>query len=142
MELSVYVVGREVATLAQSGDFRGVLSYHPQVAVTSKMLNFTACLHYVNPGKTFCHASLPTRPGSPPLGNNIRRQTQGNKLPGTCRLGAATLFNHSATKQVIGELWQLFVFHRLYNMRIHTRKIRAQSTERGVFVHDHLPFAC
>ena len=32
MELSVHVLGREVATLAQSGDFKSVLSYHPQVA--------------------------------------------------------------------------------------------------------------
>ena len=32
MALSVYVLGREVATLAPSGDFRSVLSYHPQVA--------------------------------------------------------------------------------------------------------------
>lgn len=32
MQLSVYVLGREVATLAQSGDFKSVLSYHPQVA--------------------------------------------------------------------------------------------------------------
>ncbi len=32
MELSVYVLGREVATLAQSGDFKSVLTYHPQVA--------------------------------------------------------------------------------------------------------------
>ena len=32
MQLSVYVLGREVATLAQSGDFKSVLTYHPQVA--------------------------------------------------------------------------------------------------------------
>ncbi len=32
MALSVYVQGREVATLAQSGDFKSVLTYHPQVA--------------------------------------------------------------------------------------------------------------
>lgn len=32
MALSVYVLGREVATLVPSGDFRSVLSYHPQVA--------------------------------------------------------------------------------------------------------------
>ena len=32
MPLSVYVLGREVATLAQSGDFRSVLTYHPHVA--------------------------------------------------------------------------------------------------------------
>jgi serine/threonine-protein kinase HipA len=32
MRLSVYVLGREVATLEQSGDFKSVLSYHPQVA--------------------------------------------------------------------------------------------------------------
>jgi serine/threonine-protein kinase HipA len=32
MPLSVYVLGREVATLAQSGDFKSVLTYHPQVA--------------------------------------------------------------------------------------------------------------
>jgi serine/threonine-protein kinase HipA len=32
MALSVYVRGREVATLAQSGDFKSVLTYHPQVA--------------------------------------------------------------------------------------------------------------
>ena len=32
MQLSVYVLGREVATLAQAGDFKSVLSYHPQVA--------------------------------------------------------------------------------------------------------------
>ena len=32
MRLSVYVLGREVATLAQSGDFKSVLTYHPQVA--------------------------------------------------------------------------------------------------------------
>ncbi|MFM2074116.1 MAG: hypothetical protein RJB34_421 [Pseudomonadota bacterium] len=31
MALSVYVKGREVATLAQSGDFKSVLTYHPQV---------------------------------------------------------------------------------------------------------------
>ena len=33
MQLSVYVLGREVATLEQSGDFKSVLTYHPQVAV-------------------------------------------------------------------------------------------------------------
>jgi serine/threonine-protein kinase HipA len=32
MKLSVYVLGREVATLEQSGDFKSVLTYHPQVA--------------------------------------------------------------------------------------------------------------
>ena len=32
MQLSVYVLGREVATLEQSGDFKSVLSYHPGVA--------------------------------------------------------------------------------------------------------------
>ena len=32
MQLSVYVLGREVATLEQSGDFKSVLTYHPQVA--------------------------------------------------------------------------------------------------------------
>lgn len=32
MQLSVYVLGREVATLEQSGDFRSVLTYHPHVA--------------------------------------------------------------------------------------------------------------
>ena len=32
MQLSVYVLGREVATLEQSGDFKNVLTYHPQVA--------------------------------------------------------------------------------------------------------------
>lgn len=32
MQLSVYVQGRAVATLEQSGDFRSVLSYHPGVA--------------------------------------------------------------------------------------------------------------
>ena len=32
MQLSVYVLGREVATLAQSGDFKSVLTYHPHVA--------------------------------------------------------------------------------------------------------------
>lgn len=32
MPLSVYVLDREVATLAPSGDFKSVLSYHPQVA--------------------------------------------------------------------------------------------------------------
>jgi serine/threonine-protein kinase HipA len=31
MQLSVYVLGREVATLEPSGDFKSVLSYHPQV---------------------------------------------------------------------------------------------------------------
>jgi serine/threonine-protein kinase HipA len=31
MQLSVYVLGREVATLASSGDFKSVLTYHPQV---------------------------------------------------------------------------------------------------------------
>lgn len=31
MQLSVYVLGREVATLEQSGDFKSVLTYHPQV---------------------------------------------------------------------------------------------------------------
>ena len=31
MQLSVYVLGREVATLEQAGDFKSVLSYHPQV---------------------------------------------------------------------------------------------------------------
>jgi len=31
-QLSVYVLGREVATLAPSGDFKSVLSYHPQMA--------------------------------------------------------------------------------------------------------------
>jgi hypothetical protein len=68
------------------------------VSVTSKLLNFTACPHYMSPSKTFCHASLPARPGGSPLRNNINRQTQGNKLPGTCRLGAATFFNHSTAK--------------------------------------------
>lgn len=34
MSLSVYVLGREVATLAQSGDFKSVLSYHPRVSVS------------------------------------------------------------------------------------------------------------
>ncbi len=32
MKLSVYVLGREVATLESAGDFRSVLTYHPQVA--------------------------------------------------------------------------------------------------------------
>ena len=32
MQLSVYVLGREVATLEQSGDFKSVLTYHPRVA--------------------------------------------------------------------------------------------------------------
>ena len=32
MKLSVYVLGREVATLAPVGDFKSVLSYHPNVA--------------------------------------------------------------------------------------------------------------
>jgi serine/threonine-protein kinase HipA len=32
MQLAVYVLGRAVATLEQSGDFRSVLSYHPGVA--------------------------------------------------------------------------------------------------------------
>jgi serine/threonine-protein kinase HipA len=32
MPLSVHVLGREVATLEQSGDFKSVLTYHPQVA--------------------------------------------------------------------------------------------------------------
>ena len=32
MQLSVYVLGREVATLEQSGDFKSVLTYHPLVA--------------------------------------------------------------------------------------------------------------
>jgi len=32
MQLSVYVLGREVATLEPSGDFKSVLSYHPGVA--------------------------------------------------------------------------------------------------------------
>jgi serine/threonine-protein kinase HipA len=32
MQLSVYVQGREVATLEQAGDFKSVLTYHPQVA--------------------------------------------------------------------------------------------------------------
>lgn len=32
MQLSVYVLGREVATLEQAGDFKSVLSYHPKVA--------------------------------------------------------------------------------------------------------------
>ena len=31
MQLFVYVLGREVATLEQSGDFKSVLTYHPQV---------------------------------------------------------------------------------------------------------------
>jgi serine/threonine-protein kinase HipA len=31
--LSVYLLGREVATLEPSGDFKSVLSYHPHVAV-------------------------------------------------------------------------------------------------------------
>ena len=30
--LCIHVLGREVATLAQSGDFRSVLSYLPQVS--------------------------------------------------------------------------------------------------------------
>jgi len=30
--LSVYLLGREVATLEPSGDFKSVLSYHPGVA--------------------------------------------------------------------------------------------------------------
>ena len=33
MALSVYVLGREVATLAPAGDFKSVLTYHPRVAV-------------------------------------------------------------------------------------------------------------
>jgi serine/threonine-protein kinase HipA len=33
MQLSVYVLGREVATLEQAGDFKSVLTYHPHVAV-------------------------------------------------------------------------------------------------------------
>ena len=33
MRLSVYVLGREVATLEQAGDFKSVLTYHPNVAV-------------------------------------------------------------------------------------------------------------
>jgi serine/threonine-protein kinase HipA len=33
MQLSVHVLGREVATLEQSGDFKSVLTYHPQVLV-------------------------------------------------------------------------------------------------------------
>jgi serine/threonine-protein kinase HipA len=32
MRLSVYVLGREVATLEQSGDFKSVLTYHPHVS--------------------------------------------------------------------------------------------------------------
>lgn len=32
MKLAVYVLGREVATLEQAGDFKSVLAYHPQVA--------------------------------------------------------------------------------------------------------------
>jgi serine/threonine-protein kinase HipA len=32
MQLSVYVQGREVATLEQAGDFKSVLTYHPHVA--------------------------------------------------------------------------------------------------------------
>lgn len=32
MKLAVHVLGREVATLAQVGDFKSVLSYHPHVA--------------------------------------------------------------------------------------------------------------
>lgn len=32
MQLSVYVLGREVATLEQAGDFKSVLTYHPNVA--------------------------------------------------------------------------------------------------------------
>ena len=32
MPLSVYVLGREVATMEQAGDFKSVLSYHPGVA--------------------------------------------------------------------------------------------------------------
>lgn len=32
MQLSVYVLGREVAMLEQSGDFKSVLTYHPHVA--------------------------------------------------------------------------------------------------------------
>ena len=32
MRLAVYVLGREVATLEQSGDFKSVLTYHPHVA--------------------------------------------------------------------------------------------------------------
>jgi serine/threonine-protein kinase HipA len=32
MKLSVYVLGREVATLEQAGDFKSLLTYHPHVA--------------------------------------------------------------------------------------------------------------
>ena len=32
MKLAVYVLGREVATLEQAGDFKSVLAYHPHVA--------------------------------------------------------------------------------------------------------------
>ena len=32
MKLSAYVLGRDVATLESSGDFRCVLTYHPNVA--------------------------------------------------------------------------------------------------------------
>jgi serine/threonine-protein kinase HipA len=32
MHLSVFVLGREVASLEQSGDFKSVLAYHPQTS--------------------------------------------------------------------------------------------------------------
>jgi serine/threonine-protein kinase HipA len=38
--LSVYVLGREVATLAQVGDFKSVLTYHPQAA-TGDLVSLT-----------------------------------------------------------------------------------------------------
>ena len=34
MPLSIYVMGHEVATLEQSGDFKSVLTYHPNVAAS------------------------------------------------------------------------------------------------------------
>ena len=40
MQLSVYVLGREVATLEPSGDFKSVLSYHPGVG-TDDFLSLT-----------------------------------------------------------------------------------------------------
>ena len=95
------------------------------VSVRADPLNLTTCSRNMGASKTFCHASLPARPRGTPLGNNLHRQTQGNKLSGVCRLGTAAFFNHRTAQQVIGKFWQLFVFHRPDNMRIHARKIRA-----------------
>ena len=48
--LSVYLLGREVATLEPSGDFKSVLSYHPHVAVDVHASGTSGHAHRPNRG--------------------------------------------------------------------------------------------